>query len=761
MRILPFLSIILTVTFRLQGQPTVGSWTDRLSYNTAVSLAAGNKKIFASTGTSLIMYEKELSELEKISRTEGLSETGISDIALSGDQNTLVIAYASTNVDLLTGRTIFNIPDIRNSYVAGRKAINRIRTNGKFACLASSFGIVVIDLARKEVNDTWKPGSGPENNEVWDLCFGDGKIFAATETGIYYALSDKQGLSYFGNWTRLNSLPDPEGRYTAIIYSGNRLFANKSDAAAAGDSIFITGSSTVLLSFIPGTYNRSIDPGSNGFTVSSGSSLRYFSPEGVLVRTISSYGFATPDAMQSVYDNGDIWIADAGSGLVKGVNMSQFSRMVLPGPASNKVFHIASYNGQTVICAGGTDKNWNDMGRLFEVSRFLENSWVVLPGSGMTDPVRALIDRNDENHLFVATWGDGLVEFKGTNLTKRYDESNSPLQSMIPGQSQVRIGGLAMDKDRNLWITQSGVQESIRVLTPAGKWIANPVSTGSPVTGDLIITVTGMKWIILPAGYGLFILDDNNTPDIFGDDKYKKLTVKDNEDKVILTVLSIAEDLEGNIWIGTEQGPLVYYNPLNVFEEDLKAQHIKVPRNDGSGLADYLLNTETVTSVVVDGSDRKWLGTSGSGAYYVSPDGINQLKHFTTLNSPLLSDSIITMSVDNRTGEVWFGTPNGTQSYRGNATEGSGTFSKVYAFPNPVREDFTGNLTVTGLMKDTKVKITDISGNLVYETVSDGGQATWDLRTYNGRRVSTGVYLIFCSSSDGSESCVTKVLVIR
>jgi hypothetical protein len=354
-----------------------------------------------------------------------------------------------------------------------------------------------------------------------------------------------------------------------------------------------------------------------------------------------------------------------------------------------------------------------------------------------------------------------LVEFKGTNLTKRYDESNSPLQSMIPGQSQVRIGGLAMDKDRNLWITQSGVQESIRVLTPAGKWIANPVSTGSPVTGDLIITVTGMKWIILPAGYGLFILDDNNTPDIFGDDKYKKLTVKDNEDKVILTVLSIAEDLEGNIWIGTEQGPLVYYNPLNVFEEDLKAQHIKVPRNDGSGLADYLLNTETVTSVVVDGSDRKWLGTSGSGAYYVSPDGINQLKHFTTLNSPLLSDSIITMSVDNRTGEVWFGTPNGTQSYRGNATEGSGTFSKVYAFPNPVREDFTGNLTVTGLMKDTKVKITDISGNLVYETVSDGGQATWDLRTYNGRRVSTGVYLIFCSSSDGSESCVTKVLVIR
>lgn len=198
-----------------------------------------------------------------------------------------------------------------------------------------------------------------------------------------------------------------------------------------------------------------------------------------------------------------------------------------------------------------------------------------------------------------------------------------------------------------------------------------------------------------------------------------------------------------------------------MFNEDLRANRIKIPRNDGSGLSDYLLKSETVCTIAVDGANRKWLGTSGSGAYNVSPDGITQINNFNEQNSPILSDSVISIAVDNKTGDVWFGTSKGLQSYRGNATTGGEKFTSVYAFPNPVRENFTGNVTITGLMKDTQVKITDISGNLVYETISDGGQATWDLKTYNGKRVATGVYLIFCASSDGSESFVTKILVIR
>jgi len=198
-----------------------------------------------------------------------------------------------------------------------------------------------------------------------------------------------------------------------------------------------------------------------------------------------------------------------------------------------------------------------------------------------------------------------------------------------------------------------------------------------------------------------------------------------------------------------------------VYNEDLRANRILIPRNDGSGFSDYLLKTESVISIAVDGANRKWIGTSGSGAYNVSPDGITQIKNFKLKNSPILSDSIPSIAVDNKTGDVWFGTSKGLQSYRGNATKGGEKFTSVYAFPNPVRADFPGNVTITGLMKDTHINITDISGNLVYETISDGGQATWNLKTYNGNRVATGVYLIFCASSDGSEAFVTKILVIR
>jgi ligand-binding sensor domain-containing protein len=154
-------------------------------------------------------------------------------------------------------------------------------------------------------------------------------------------------------------------------------------------------------------------------------------------------------------------------------------------------------------------------------------------------------------------------------------------------------------------------------------------------------------------------------------------------------------------------------------------------------------------------------GTSSSGAYLLSPDGTARIKNYNEQNSPILSNSIVSLAIDNKSGDIWFGTLKGVQSVRGDAITGEEKFTNVYTFPNPVREDFTGNVTITGLMRDSQIRITDISGNLVYETVSDGGQATWDLKTYNSRRVATGVYLVFCASNDGSQSFVTKMLVIR
>jgi len=759
-RLLLYICLLLAAS-NIRGQTPVGTWTDHLVYSTAKNLAAGSEEIFASTGSSLFVYNKEYAELRKLSRVNGLSETAISTIAFSEENDILVIAYSSTNIDILKNNTIDNIPDISLKYIPGKKEIHRIRIRGKYAYLACSFGIVVIDLTRKEIYDTWKPGDGSDDPEVWDIAFGSDKVYAATSAGVYSGNLEDPGLAYFGNWSIISTLPEPEGKYTAAVCSGSRLYVNHTGNLFPGDYIYCIDNETTLFSYAPGRFNNSFDEASDGFIVSSGSSARYYHDDGSLYKTISSYPWGTPNIAQAVEDHGDIWIADIKSGLVKCENNTDFSTFTLPGPSTNNAVSVISYNGKTIICGGGVDVPWNNLWRPFHVSIYEDNTWTHIKNSTVRDPMRAFIDPADGTHLFIATWGGGLLEYKDNELINRYTEANSPLQTIVPGHPYVRICGMAMDRNGNLWITQSEVPGSVKVLKPDGTWIVNPVTASVATIGDIIITRSRHKWIVLPRGNGLLILDDNETPEYFDDDIYKQMFLTDPDGKVITFVYCIAEDLDGNIWVGTDQGPFIYYNPGRIFEEDIRAFRIKIPRDDGTGLADYVLATEAITAIAVDGANRKWLGTQGSGAYLLSPDGTTRLKNYNMQNSPILSDLIADISVDNLTGDVWFATSEGVISIRGDAITGKEEFTGVYSFPNPVREDFTGNVTITGLMRDTQIKITDISGNLVYETISDGGHASWDLKTYNGRRVATGVYLVFCASSDGSKSCITKILVIN
>ncbi|MGA1978450.1 MAG: two-component regulator propeller domain-containing protein [Bacteroidales bacterium] len=761
MRRLLLITGFLMLASLTPAQTPIGAWTDHLNYSSARNVAVGSKQIFASTGSSILSYDKEYAELSKLSRVTGLSETGVSTIAWSEDYSTLIIAYSSTNIDLLKDNIIYNIPDIARKYIPGNKAINRILAKGRYAYLACSFGIVVIDLVKREIYDTWMPGNGTDNAEINDLTIGNGKIFAATNMGVFSGDLSNTGLAYFGNWTLLDLLPTPGGNYNHAIYCGSTLYVNRSGEYFPGDTIYSVGSTLSVFSFLPGIYNNSFDPSDNGFSVSSNCCVRLFNSAGAPEKTVSSYGWGTTDIAQAIEQNGDIWIADINAGLVHGKSMSDFSALTLPGPASNNAINLISHDGITIICGGGIDAAWNNLWRPLQISINTDNDWKAIISSTISDPMRAVFDPSDDNHFFVSTWGGGLLEYRNNGLVNQYTDANSPMQTIIAGKPYVRICGLAMDASGNLWITQTEVTGSIKILKPDGTWIVNPLTINADDIGDIIITKTGQKWIVLPRGNGLCVFDDNKTPGNFNDDKFKKMLVTDTDGDVISNVYSIAEDLDGNIWVGTDKGPLIYYNPENVFSGNLLAYRIKVPRNDGTGLADYMLGTETITSIAVDGANRKWLGTMSSGAYLLSSDGTKQLKNLNAQNSPIFSNSIVSVSFDNKTGNVWFATSAGIISYRGDATSGQDKFTKVYSFPNPVKRDFTGNVTITGLIKDTDVRITDVSGNLVYKTISAGGEASWDLTTYNGRRVATGVYIVFCASSDGSQSCVTKILVIR
>jgi|WetSurSiteA1Bulk_404760.scaffolds.fasta_scaffold00996_4 hypothetical protein len=759
MKKLLFITAIIIFFNSLSGQQPVGSWTDNLNYNTAKSIAAGTDEIYVSTGSSVLVYNKEYSELKKLSPVNGLSETGISSIGWSDENKILVIAYKSTNLDLVLKNTVYNIPDIMNKYIPGNKRINRIRTLGKFAYLATGFGIVVVDVVKMEIYDTWKPGPGPDNNEVFDIAFGNNMYYAVTALGTWYADQANTGLAYFGNWTQIKSLPDPDSRCNHVVFSGGTLYVNVPEESS-GDKVYAINDGTRLHSFYPDVTNTSFDLAPEGFTVSSPGSLNYYSDNGALRTSITSYGWGSPNISQGIVLNNDVWISDISYGLIYGKNMSAYTSYNINGPVSNHVVNITSSNGKTIICGGGTDDSWNSLNRPLQVSVSEDSRFTIIDSGTYGDAMRSLIDPGNSSHFFISSWGDGLFEFNNNTLIKHYDATNSPLGNGATTGSGVRICGLAMDRSKNLWITQTDVPESIKILKPDGTWIIYPQKINSQVIGDIISTVSGQKWIILPVGHGLFIIDDNNTPDMSSDDQFRKLTVIDSDNNIITTVFSAAEDLEGNIWIGTDQGPVIYTRTARIFDDDVRGFRIKVPRNDGSGLADYMLGTESITSIAVDGANRKWLGTSNSGAYLLSADGTVMLKNYNEHNSSLFSDSIATVAIDNITGEVWFGTSEGVISVREIATSGKEEYKNVYSFPNPVREDFTGNVTITGLIKDTQIKITDISGNLVFETLSEGGQASWDLKTYNGQRVATGVYLVFCANNDGSKSCVTKVLVI-
>jgi ligand-binding sensor domain-containing protein len=293
-------------------------------------------------------------------------------------------------------------------------------------------------------------------------------------------------------------------------------------------------------------------------------------------------------------------------------------------------------------------------------------------------------------------------------------------------------------------------------------------SPGGLVSGNLLVSdvvasrLNNIKWLVRPRGNGLIVFTDGGTIDDTGDDRWRLLTNQDNQGGLpTMEVSDLAEDQDGEVWVGTSKGVAVFYNPEAIFsddEQDFDCQQILIEQD---GNIQILLETEVVTCVTVDGGNRKWLGTQTSGAYLVSPDGTQQLAHFTAENSPLPSNNVQSMAIDGQTGEVYFGTDQGIISYRGEATQGASSASCASVFPNPVRETYQGSVAITGLVADSDVRITDIAGNLVYKTRSLGGQAMWPATNLSGQRVSTGVYLVMASDPTGASTCNTKVLVVR
>lgn len=449
-------------------------------------------------------------------------------------------------------------------------------------------------------------------------------------------------------------------------------------------------------------------------------------------------------------------------------------------PIRNYPYYM-NFSGERLLIAGGghiADR----LGRHGTIMTYEDNTWNSFQEEGISEQTRhqyrdincVVQDSQDDTHHFAASAGEGIYEFKDGRLINWYSMHNSPLQSAVPDEpwadNYVRVNGLIYDKENNLWMVSCEVPNMVNVLTKNAEWVSlhYPEIVEASNFGRTLFDKRGWLWATSsrPESGGVFCLNYNGTIKDTSDDRHRFIAQFTNQDGTILeqrAVYCIAEDKEGGIWIGTDKGPLLLNNPSRYFNDNFTCTQIKVPRNDGSNLADFLLANEAINAIAVDGANRKWMGTAASGVYLLSADGMETIHHFTEENSQLLSNSIESIAIHPRTGEVFIGTSKGLVSYQSDATEAESSFkeSHVRAYPNPVRPDYNGVITVTGMVYDSDVKVVDTAGHLIYQGTSLGGQFTWDGRNRQGRRVATGIYMVLAADSEGKEGVVTKIAFIR
>lgn len=744
-------------------------WHSYLSYYQAIAIELGDNKIFAANQNGIFSYNLADKSFVTKSRVEGLSDAGVSAICWSNAMGALLVGYSNGNLDLLWDNKTLNLPFIKDKATITNKSINNILCEGDFAWLCCGFGIVKVNVRKWEVAETWIIGPQATAVSVKGLAV-DGRYFwAATGAGVFRAEKANPNLQDYQNWERQEQLPFPQARFNSItVFNGVVYTCDKDGRAYSFDGVSwqpaypdITDIQKIK------AYPSALVFVCNGSVIMTGANdLVEIKGYGSLLPATTKIG--PSDAL--VGTSGELWIGDTTFGLFRRSVDQGFASIVPSCPANNNAQSLFSSSGKLYVATGREGSASATVAA--EIHQFMDNKWISVNGynenklSGIYNVLKVVPSPSEPGHYWASTSGNGLLEFQGNKLIKQYNSSNSPLETH---NGNCPTAGLAFDTDGYLWTTNPLATKQLHLVKPDGTW----TSLGYPgidnqfvSTGDLIITKANTKWLVVNKSQ-LFAINTHNTPDDAADDTYKKCPVQSrfsNSETTVIkgfsTINTIAEDHDGYLWVGTENGVVLYTNPQAIFgAENFYGSQPSVDLGDG--IFHPVLENKTVTSIAIDGGNRKWFGTANSGVYLFSEDGSKLVAHFSTDNSPLFSDHINSIAINGQNGEVFFSTENGLVSWMGNATQGEGAFQNLYVWPNPVRETYQGEITIDGLEDKSTVKITDVTGNLVYGTVSIGGRATWNGKNRNGTRPNTGVYLIFCANSDGSQSRAIKLLFIH
>jgi len=771
----------------------VGRWQDHYSYNNAFSIVAMQNESAGITENGIFFFNSRENSIRRKTTIQGLSGVGITASAYDPSSRILIVGYDDGNIDLIlpNGRVV-NIPDVQRWQMPGSKRINQIVIeNSQRAFLCTDFGIVVVNLLRREISETYFIGENNSQIQVRDVAFSNDSIFAVTENGLMRAYRRSRRLVNFQEWELMPVNSRIEPSVESVSFWNNNLIVHQrtTENNETFDTIWRRDSEfqwhildTVFTNRIKVSRNRLFQLRQNlertdwtlfevreldsDFNVLHrfGSSPQEFDFWGLIdIEVDAENNFLVSDGFNGFFRFTSNWQILPGR--------SPYSPGILPsGPANNRVYALTHSPTTLYVADGGVSaSDWSSSRFPFSVDYFRDGNWRTFNHRNLSrylsDAIAVAEDPRNPNVLAMASWTGGLVKRNASGTVTIYDETNSTLRSWWNGWDYVtRVGNVQFDRRNQLWATQTRSRYHLHRRTATGEWTAfdlghvipSPTAGASLDAREFIVDYHNQLWIRTRWGGLVFFRETNNGASF----EALRANLSRGNDQQITIVNTLVEDHRGYVWIGTDRGILVNFTSRQLFNNPMGLEStVEFRTINYAGRP--LLENENVTAIAVDGADRKWIGTSSSGVFLMSADGREMLRQFNTQNSPLNSNTITALAINPRTGTVYIGTDRGLMSYGGDATVGSQTEQNIVIIPNPVRPNFTGNISIQGLVENAHVRITDASGILVYETRARGGMATWNGKTRSGQRVNPGVYLVFATNEDGSVGSVGRIFFSR
>ncbi len=754
--------MLLTVTaFGQDPGIPLGSWREHLPYNSTIDVTASPGRIYAATPWSLFSVETDTKEITRMSKVTGLSETGISTIRYDAFNHQLFIAYTNSNIDVIDSRRINNIPDLHRETISGDKAVYHIYPDMNDCYLSTGIGVVVINPVKYEVKDTWQIGRNGSRVRVKMFAKTSSHFYAATDEGLKRTPVTNTNPADFNSWQELSG----SNGLSADTSEGVLTIEDKV-VTLQNDSLFIlTGSIWTLLYASPLPV-LSMEGSENKILIcqreaSGQARVTQLDINGSVLRMIGQPGIISYPS-KAISHNGTIWVADR-YGALSEWTQGGFNTYEPNSPEDIATGEMISAGNTIYATAGSVNSAWNYQYNRAGIFQFRDGQWInynqfrfpVL--DSLMDFITVAIDPRDGS-IWAGSFGGGLLHIKDGNVMEIYKQS-SGLQPAIGDPGNFRVSGLAFDKENNLWISNYGAVQYIHVLKADNTWrsFSSPFTLGGNAVSQILIDDAGQKWIVAPKNNGLILFHHGTSIDDPSDDQWmhyraqKGLGNLPSDD-----VLSLAMDKSGFIWVGTSDGIGVIQCPTDAFITGCEAV---IPVAKNGNFANYLFKGEQVRTIAVDGADRKWVGTR-NGVWLISSDGDKVIERFTEENSPLLSNDVKQITINQETGEVFIATEKGIISFRGFATAAKEENNRLLIFPNPVPPGFTGQIAISGVTENSIVKITELNGQLVHQVRALGGQAVWNGKDLKGRAVSSGVYLVFVIDERKQEKLAGKIVFI-